>query len=144
MHVIAPELDKITEPFIIQDVFVIANSGILLKHITREKKSFMDDDILSSMLTAVKDFVKDSFKTSEEGELDELQYGKLRIIIEYGKQVYIAAVIRGQESTQLRPMMKRTLKQIHRRFGRVLEEWDGDIAGIKGIEHNLNPLINLG
>jgi hypothetical protein len=103
----------------------------------------MDEDILSSMLTAVKEFIKDSFKTSEEGELDELQYGNLRIVVEYGKEIYIAAVTRGQESTELRPMMKRAIKQIHRKFGHLLEDWDGDIDRLGGIRHLINPLINL-
>jgi hypothetical protein len=141
VKVIAPELKKISEPFVIEDVFLITQSGLLIRHITRELKAGVDDDILTGMLTAVKDFVKDSFRANEEGELDELQYGKLRIIIEYGKHVYLAAVIRGQETMHLRPEMKRVIRTIHRRYGRVLQNWDGNLADLRGIENIMNHLV---
>ncbi|UCG69807.1 MAG: hypothetical protein JSV09_01940, partial [Thermoplasmata archaeon] len=142
--VITPELEKISEPFVIEDVFVITNSGLLINHLARESNPDVDDDLLSSMLTAVKEFVKDSFgNSSEEGELDELQYGKLRVIIEYGKHVYIAAVVKGQESMDLRPYMKRILKQIQRKFGRTFDTWDGDLAKMRGIGSLTQPLIKV-
>jgi hypothetical protein len=142
--VIKPELEKISEPFVIDDVFVITNSGLLLTHLAREENPDVDDDLLSSMLTAVKEFVKDSFgDSSEEGELDELQYGKVRVIIEYGKHVYLAAVVKGQESTDLRLYMKRTLKQIQKRFGRTFDTWDGDLAKMSGIRNMARPLIEV-
>jgi hypothetical protein len=140
--VIVPELEKIAEPFVIEDLFVITNSGLLLSHISKDSKPDVDEDILSSMLTAVKEFVKDSFgSSSEEGELDELQYGKTRIIIEYGKDVYLAAVVRGQESMEFRPGMKKILKQIHRKFGRVFDTWDGDMGQLRGIERLTHSLV---
>jgi len=142
--VIVPELEKIAEPFVIEDVFVITNSGLMISHEAIESKPNVDDDILSSMLTAVKEFVKDSFgSSSEEGELDELQYGKVRIIIEYGKHVYLAAVVRGQESIELRPEMKSILKGIQRKFGRVFDTWDGDLGQLKGVESMARSLINM-
>jgi hypothetical protein len=144
-NVLAPEIAKISEPFVVEDVFLITNSGLLLRHIGKEVKPDMDNDILSSMLTAVNEFVKDSFQTSkEDGDLDELQYGSLRVILAYGKHVYIAAVVRGQESMELRPEMKYALKQINRKFGRILDGWDGNLADIKGIESPLNSLVKLG
>ncbi len=142
-HVLEPEMKKIAEPFIVEDAFLITNSGLLIRHLTRELKPGVDDDILTGMLTAVKDFVKDSFRANEEGELDELQYGRLRIIIEYGRDVYMALVVRGQESIHLRPEMKRSLKQIHRRYGRVLDDWNGNLANVKSIENLIQPLVAL-
>ncbi len=140
--VIIPELEKIAEPFVIEDVFVITNSGLLISHASIEVKPNMDEDILSSMLTAVKEFVKDSFGSGgDEGELDELQYGKTRVIIEYGKHVYLATVVRGQESMDLRPEMKRMLKQIQRKFGHVFDTWDGDLGQLKGIENLARSLV---
>jgi hypothetical protein len=104
----------------------------------------MDDDILSSMLTAVGEFVKDSFgSASEEGELDELQYGKMRIIIEYGKDLYLAVLVKGQESTHLRPEMKKILKIVHRKYARSIDSWDGDLDKFRGSEPILNTLLRM-
>jgi hypothetical protein len=142
-NVLEPEMRKIAEPFTVEDAFLITNSGLLLRHLTRELKPGVDDDILTGMLTAVKDFVKDSFRANEEGELDELQYGRLRILIEYGRDVYMALVIRGQESIHLRPEMKRSIRQIQRKYGRIFEGWDGNLSRVKGIENLIQPLVAL-
>lgn len=141
--VLEPEMRKIAEPFTVEDAFLITNSGLLIRHLTRELKPGVDDDILTGMLTAVKDFVKDSFRANEEGELDELQYGRLRILIEYGKDVYLALVIRGQESVHLRPEMKRAVRHVQRRYGRVFESWDGNLGKVKGIEGLIQPLVAM-
>lgn len=140
-YVLTPELKKISEPFVIEDVFLITHSGLLIRHVTRELKPGVDDDILTGMLTAVKDFVKDSFRANEEGELDELQYGKLRIIIEYGRDVYLATVIRGQETMHLRPEMKRVIRRVHRKYGRILHAWDGNLSNLRGVENLMNHLV---
>jgi hypothetical protein len=143
-NVLGPEIESISEPFVVEEVFLITNTGLLLRRIGKVKKPDVDEDILSSMLTAVNEFVKDSFSSSsEEGDLDELQYGSLRVILEYGSYVYLAAVVRGQESKDLRPEMKRVLKQVHRKFGHILMNWDGSLAAIKGIEGSLQPLIRM-
>jgi hypothetical protein len=143
-NVIVPELKKVEEPFKIEEVFLITNSGLLIKRVSRSKDSDMDDDILSSMLTAVKEFVKDSFSTSsEEGELDELQYGKMRIIIEYGRELYMAVLIKGQETRELRPQIKKMLRFIHRKYTKGFDTWDGDLAQFKGCENVLRNLLKL-
>ncbi len=141
---LAPELKALEEPFKIEEAFLITNSGLLIKRVSRKANSDMDDDILSSMLTAVKEFVKDSFGSqNEEGELDELQYGNMRIIIEYGKDLYMAVLVKGQESKALRPTMKKILRLIHRKYTRAFDTWDGDLARFKGCEPLLNTLLRL-
>ena len=142
-HKLDPEYAKIKEPFTVEDVFLITGSGLLLKHITKKAKSGMDDDILTAMLTAVKDFVKDSFSSREEGELDELQYGRLRILLEYSRKVYLAVVVAGQESNEFRPGMKKALRTINRKFGNVLVTWDGNPAKLDGVERYLDELASL-
>lgn len=144
-NVLGPEIESISEPFVVEEVFLITNTGLLLRRIGKEKKPDVDEDILSSMLTAVNEFVKDSFSSSsEEGDLDELQYGSLRVILEYGSYVYLAAVVRGQESKDMRPEMKRVLRTVHRKYGHILFNWDGSLAALKGIEGPMQPLIRMG
>jgi hypothetical protein len=144
IKVITPEIKKLAEPFKIDEAFLITNSGLLIKRVSRKAYNDMDDDILSSMLTAVGEFVKDSFGSqNEEGELDELQYGKMRIIIEYGKDLYLAVLVKGQESPHLRLEMRRILKIIHRKYARTFESWDGDLDRFKGSEPILRTLLRM-
>ena len=45
-----------------------------------DEEAKVDSDIMSSMLTAINDFVKDSFQTS--GNLGSIDYGENQIILE--------------------------------------------------------------
>ena len=65
------------ERAIIDEVFLMYRDGRLIKHFTRRLKPDVDQDILSGMLTAVQEFVKDTFR-GEEGELDQMKFGRLR------------------------------------------------------------------
>jgi hypothetical protein len=142
-NVIGPEMKKLEEEFVIEDVFLISSSGLLIKHLSRALRPEIDDDILTGMLTAVKEFVKDSFRASADGELDELQYGKLRVLLEYGAEVYLAVVIKGQESPQLRVEMRRILKHVNRRYGAILKDWDGDVGKLRGVGPVMRNLFEV-
>jgi len=113
---------------IIEDVFLIYEDGRLIAHNTRRLKPNMDDEILTGMLTAVQDFVKDSLKSEEKGMLDEMKFGNMRIFIESGIHVKLAVVTSGTPSENLRPKMREVLRKIHNRFGSRLEKWDGDAS----------------
>jgi tetratricopeptide (TPR) repeat protein len=85
----------------------------------------MDNDILSAMLTAIKDFIKDAFTTDSKGELNELKYGKLNVMIEHGQFVFLAVVISGTPPKNLRNKMKRMLVDINKRFYNQLKVFNG-------------------
>ena len=48
------------EDFAVEDVFLMYNDGRLIQHATRRIKADMDVDIVTSMLKAVQDFVRES------------------------------------------------------------------------------------
>lgn len=49
-------------PFKVEEVFVIhRESGLLLHHETRDPASMSDSDLISGMLTAIRDFAQDAF-----------------------------------------------------------------------------------
>ncbi|MEW5761302.1 MAG: hypothetical protein AB1779_11120, partial [Candidatus Thermoplasmatota archaeon] len=55
-----PKLELEKEEFAVEDVFLIYKDGRLIQHTTRRIKADMDEEILTSMLTAVQTFIKDS------------------------------------------------------------------------------------
>ena len=103
------------KPYYIEDVFLIYRNGTLLAHQARRIKP-MDNDILSGMLTAIKDFVRDIFKSESKGELNELKYGKMKILIENGKYTFLAVVVTGIPPKDLRPRMKRVVNLINKQY----------------------------
>ncbi|MCK5309423.1 MAG: carboxypeptidase regulatory-like domain-containing protein, partial [Thermoplasmata archaeon] len=125
---------------VIDEIFFMSTNGLLIKHFTRRLKPDMDQDILSGMLVAVQDFIKDSFR-GEEGGLDELKFGKFQIVLGRGKQTIIAALILGDDIKPFKPQIDKCIKDIEEEFGDLLEEWDGDVETLTGSFKHVNSLI---
>jgi hypothetical protein len=124
----------------IDDVFLLYRDGVLIKHETRRLKPDIDTDILSGMLTAVQQFVKDSFRT-EEGELDELTFGQMHILIGRGKYLILAAMIQGDGTESFTAQIKKTVQDIEDHHWDQLEDWDGDMAIAKILTPYVKKLI---
>ena len=126
-------------PFAITSLFLIQNeSGLLLAQASGEEVDEQDSDLISGMLTAIRDFTQDSFGRGDASEeLDEIQYGDQRIIIQSGPSVYLAAVIRGIEPEGFRARMADYLAGLHDRYGRQLRDYSGDPATMPDLESSL-------
>ncbi len=124
----------------IQALFLIYQDGRLVE--TLGKFGGGEGDILSSMLTAVQDFVKESFQTQGSG-LSSLQYGKTTVALERGVHVYLAAVIvGGEEPEELRRDMRRCLITIREQFPWILKQkWDGDMERFTGTKRILAEYV---
>jgi hypothetical protein len=126
---------------VIDEVFFMYNDGRLIKHFTRRLKPDMDEDILSSMLVAVQDFVKDSFR-DQEGILDEMKFGRFQVILGRGKHIILATVILGEEVEPFRPQIAKCVEDIEEKYGDVLEDWDGEMASVRGAAKYIVDLID--
>ncbi len=128
---------------VVDDVFIIYQDGCLLSHQTRRLKPGMDDDILGSMLVAIQDFVKDSFRDEPETPLKRLDFGDRKVLVEKGSGVYLAVVLQGEGGEEIPRKMRRVLKDIEREYGEVLEDWDGDLERVRGIREMVDPLLKV-
>ncbi|MEW5760786.1 MAG: 6-bladed beta-propeller, partial [Candidatus Thermoplasmatota archaeon] len=107
----------------LEEVFLVNNAGLVIAHVSKEETHVADEQIVAGMLTAIQDFVKDSFRRGmseaelkEEKRLGKLEYGKYRIIIERGKDAFLAAVITGYDNPWLRKKMSRVIKIIEQKY----------------------------
>ncbi|HEX6105143.1 MAG TPA: OmpA family protein, partial [Gemmatimonadales bacterium] len=83
--------------------------------------------MISGMLTAIRDFVADSFSPEREvGGLRRFSVGELTIMVEQGPQALIAAVVRGEAPDTLLGRLQDTLETVHLQFAGPLAEFDGD------------------
>lgn len=113
----------------VSHVFLIQrNSGILLHEEQAEESRTLEADLISSMLTAIRDFVSDSFQSSGSGTLDEVQVGDLKILIEQGPFAVVAAVIEGQPPADYRLTLTETIEAVHFNQGIDLEKFNGDTS----------------
>lgn len=132
--------------FIVTDVFLIHKNGVLIKYQGSTLKENKDEDIIGSMLTAVQSFITDSFAdgTKEEKDdwgLNQLKLGKHEILLERGKNIYIAVIYKGRPGKRLPQKLTECIKEIEKTYGNALENWNGSYSDLKGIENMIKSLI---
>ncbi len=133
-------------PFELREIFVIQRgSGLLLAHNHPGSEEIQNSEIVGAMLTAIRDFVEDSFIKNDGAAqgLDEIQYGDLRIIIESGKYAYIALVIEGIEQDGTRNILRDHISDLHTRFANSLRDYNGDPALLPNLQPGLAELVLL-
>ncbi|MCK4266916.1 MAG: hypothetical protein KAX31_06515, partial [Thermoplasmata archaeon] len=130
-----------TGAFIVEDVFLIYNNGLLISKQTRRLKEEVDGDIFSAMLTAISQFAKDSFSLEGKAALNRLEFGDNQVLIERGSSFYIVVTILGEESIYLPFYMTEIVQEIEQGFGKLLEDWAGDIEALAGIDDIVRKLL---
>ncbi len=81
----------------IEEIYVIQrNSGLLFGSASTENT--IDQDVIAGMLTAIKSFVEDAFKRERE-DLEMIQYGTYKILLQNFYSYYIAIAISGSMSS---------------------------------------------
>ena len=128
-------------PFEIIEIFLIhRRSGLLLLHISRDPSVSPDSDIISGMLTAIRDFASETFGRGQQGSLDEIQYGDRRILIEGAEQAYLAVVADGIEPAGFRTEMREQIMRVESEYAEVLRHYNGDPTPLASVATSLQSL----
>jgi outer membrane protein OmpA-like peptidoglycan-associated protein len=117
---------------------------LLIAHVAAENAVSQDPQLISSMLVAIQDFVRDSFSGAEYQGLDSLQLGELRLWSEPGPFAALVVVIRGDPPEGLHDTMRDTLSRVHAERHHALESFNGDSEGLGDVEARLSELVALG
>lgn len=126
----------------VDQVFLIhKKTGLLLQHVVAASVESQDPDMVSGMLTAIQDFVRDSFNAPQGETLRNLQVGELQVWLEPGPQAVLAAVVRGHAPEDLRLLMKEKLEGVHRRFAATLEQFEGDAGPFEALRDDLTQCL---
>lgn len=111
----------------VEQVFLIhKKTGLLLQHILAPQVAAQDPDLVSAMLTAIQDFVKDSFSVQKGESLQSLRFGELTIWIEEGPQAILAGIIRGRARQELRLVFQEAIERIHLKLNKEFAEFQGE------------------
>ncbi|BAY27211.1 OmpA/MotB domain-containing protein [Calothrix sp. NIES-2100] len=111
----------------VEQVFLIhKQTGLLLQHLVAPRVTIQDPDLVSAMLTAIQDFVKDSFSVEHNEGLHSLQFGELTIWVEEGPTAVLAAIIRGKPPQELRLILQDAIAKIHLRLSSEINAFAGD------------------
>jgi len=126
----------------VEQVFLIHRpSGLLVDHVVAKTAVSQNPDLVSGMLTAIKDFVQDSFGADQEDTLDTFQVGERKIWIEHGPYALLAVVIRGNPPADLHSMMRDALDECHLEGGAALADFQGDSTPFEAHRHILDGLL---
>jgi OOP family OmpA-OmpF porin len=117
----------------VEQVFLIHRpSGLLLQHLTAPGTTAQDADMVSGMLTAIRDFVQDSFKVDADEGLQTLKVGDLSVWVEQGPHALVAVVVRGTAPPSLRTTLQQALEAVHGQYSDLLESFDGNAVRFEG------------
>jgi outer membrane protein OmpA-like peptidoglycan-associated protein len=115
--------------FRVEQVFLIhKKTGLPLAHAVAPAVAMQDASLVSGMLSAIQDFVRDSFQSAKGEILEKINVGQLEVWVEDGPYAILASVIRGIPPPDYRLRMAETLEKIHRNFAGQMEKFAGDTA----------------
>ncbi len=122
----------------VEQVFLIhRETGLLLQHVARTEQIVQDSELVSGMLTAIQDFVHDSFKGAGDQEIETIELGEFNLWVQHGPSAILAAVVSGTPPPELRHMLERTLEDIHTQYGPAMAEFTGDASPFSGTRPRL-------
>ncbi|MDR2142140.1 MAG: OmpA family protein [Deltaproteobacteria bacterium] len=114
----------------IEEIYLIhASTGLVLDHlISEEGGEGRDPDMVAGMFTAIQDFVRDSFKTTQQESLDTLRFGDRSIFLRRTSQVYLACVVRGNPPESLNKDLQEALELMVVDCAEDLDNFNGDAS----------------
>ena len=176
-------------PFHVEEIFLIhRESGLLLRHLSWQSTAQPnngtvpkidpgvggeeDSEVISGMLTAIRDFVQDAFGRNEAlaqpqptdvqpgteqpetggqdtagqdtVQLDTVQYGDKSIIIESAQHIYAAVVAKGIEPTGFRAHLRQRVITIEQEHAHHLRHYNGDASPLADATPQLAAVLQTG
>lgn len=126
----------------VEHAFLIhGKSGVLLRSASLEGAKAADSDMVAGMLTAVRDFIKDSLELRRSEDVNAIMSGDHAIIVEEGPRASLALIVRGVPDASLRTLMQETLEQIHLRLAGALEKYSGDASALEPADRYLKACL---
>jgi len=129
----------------VEHVFLIhRETGLLLNAIDVNNTGKSDADLISSMLTAINDFVGDSFTANEDGLKEQLQSvstDNFNLLIKPGPSAIVVAAVIGTPPQKLNDQLQLTLENIHRLFIDELKSFEGDNQPFDNAENLLRDCL---
>ena len=127
----------------VEQVFLIhRQTGLLLQHVMTESARGLDAEMISGMLTAIQDFVRDSFGVHEGEGLETVQVGDLTVWIESGPYAILAYIVQGTAPPELKGICEDALAHIHGEYWQALPAFEGNAAPFEGTRSHLEACLS--
>lgn len=130
----------------VEEIYLVYKDGRLIFHKTKPGLQQKDEDIVTSMLTAIQEFVEETFSNGNGDDeevmaIKKMELGGKKILIERGKNVYIAIILKGIPGIKLERQMASAIKGIENEYEKPLQKWNGVSSNLDGIYKYLNVFL---
>ena len=129
----------------VEQVFLIhRETGILLHSVSLDTELKADADLVSSMLTAINDFVTDSFThttNTNEQKLDVVRTEDFTLLLKQGPKALVVAAITGNMPQSVANKLQTTVEDIHNIFAQELNTFNGDPLPFIDTEQHLRDCL---
>lgn len=127
----------------IEQIFLIhKETGLVLQHAAIPSVQVKDAAMVSGMLTAIQDFVNDSFAGQDDTSLQNLDMGELIVWLEQGPRTVLAAIIRGTPPVELKTRLKELVENIEFEYSLALDTFTGDATPFENCHADLQYLLS--
>ncbi|MCU0543290.1 MAG: OmpA family protein [Oscillatoriaceae cyanobacterium Prado104] len=136
---------KESTPLTVKAAFLIhKESGLLIAGVQNAEAEQLESDMVAGMLTAIRSFVNDCIAQSGSiAEVDSIEYGTSKILLEVAGYCYLAVVIQGETRQWFQYKMQAILKQTLQECGSQIQSFNGDPATVPElVNSNLRKLVN--
>jgi hypothetical protein len=128
----------------VEQVFLIHGDGRLIAHASIRCDSAHDEELVSGMLTAVKDLLTVVFEKKEAKENMEpfrFEMGEMNVVLRMGRHFYMATVIRGEESKAISEKSEAAVQAIQDGYDDVLANWLGQMNDVDGVHDIITQVL---
>jgi outer membrane protein OmpA-like peptidoglycan-associated protein len=127
-------------PFTVQAAFLIHKaSGLIISEVQNSESYQLESEMVAGMLTAIRSFVNECIvEPGEASELNQIEYGDSKIILEVAGYCYMAVAIKGEPPPLFIKKLRETVSNIILNYARVINEFNGDPGTIP---ESLHPWI---
>ena len=113
----------------VEQVFLIhRKTGLLLQHVVAPSTEAKDPEMVSGMLTAIQDFVRDSVSGAEGENLETVRMGDIAMVLAYGPDAILAGFARGVIPRTLSRVFQETLDDIEQQNAEALRSFSGETS----------------
>ncbi|MEG4208762.1 OmpA family protein [Microcoleus sp. S13_B4] len=128
---------KESVPFTVQAAFLIHKaSGLIISEVQNSESYQLESEMVAGMLTAIRSFVNDCIvRPGEVSELNQIEYGDSKIMLEVAGYCYMAVVIKGEPPDSFIKKIRETVSNLILNYAQVIHEFNGDPGTIPEALH---------
>lgn len=131
---------KESVPFTIQAAFLIHKaSGLVISEVQNSESYQLESEMVAGMLTAIRSFVNECIvEPGEVSELNQIEYGDSKIMLEVAGYCYMAVVIKGEPPQFFINKLRQIVSNLILNYAKLIHEFNGDPGTIP---ESLHPYI---